>query len=80
MIKNRMFSAFALVALLGTAACGGDEGGEEADMVTTDTVTTPGTETVTVPTTDTAVVTTEIAVDTAVSVDTAQVGGEGESR
>jgi hypothetical protein len=62
MIKNRLFSAFAVAALVGFAACGGGEETSETE-VTQDTVPVAGTETVEVPTTDTAVVTTEVTVD-----------------
>lgn len=72
MLKNRLFSMLAIGALVGFAACGG-EAEEGADVVTTDTLTTPGTEMVEVPTTDTSVVTTEISVDTAIDADTTQV-------
>ena len=72
MSKNRLMSLFAVFALVGFAACGGDETSETE--VTTDTTTMPGTETVTVPTTDTAVVTTEVTVDSSVDVDTTRVG------
>ena len=61
MSKNRLFSLFAVVALAGFAACGGED--TESTEVMTDTTTIPGTETVQVPTTDTAVVTTEVTVD-----------------
>jgi hypothetical protein len=70
MSKNRLMSLFAVVALVGFAACGGADESSETE-VTTDTTTVQGTETVEVPTTDTAVVTTEVTVDS--TVDTTRV-------
>ena len=72
MSKNRLMSLFAVLALVGFAACGGGDDTSETE-VTTDTTTVPGTETVEVPTTDTAVVTTEVTVDSSVDVDTTRV-------
>ena len=61
MSKNRLFSVLAVFALVGFAACGGED--TETTEVMQDTIPVAGTETVTVPTTDTAVVTTEVTVD-----------------
>jgi hypothetical protein len=72
MIKNRLMPALAVFALVGFAACSKSDSGS-ADVVTQDTITQPGTETVTVPNADTAVVTTQMSVDTSVSVDTSKV-------
>ena len=63
MSKNRLISMLAVFALVGFAACGGEETAETE--VTTDTTAIPSTEMVEVPTTDTAVVTTEVTVDSA---------------
>ena len=73
MLKNRIGTAFAFAAMVGLAACGGEE--EGADVVTEEVVTTPEMETVEVPvmTQDTAVVRTEMDVD--VDTDTVDVGG-----
>jgi hypothetical protein len=69
MTKIRLIPALALVALVGMTAC--KKADSSADVVTQDTITTPGTETVTVPNADTAVVTT--TVDTSATVDTTHV-------
>lgn len=69
MLSNRLLSAFAVVALAGLAACGGEE--VEPDAMVTDTIVTP--EVVEVPVTvpDTQVITTDVDVD----VDTVDVEG-----
>lgn len=73
MFRNRLLSAFAVVAFAGLAACGGEEEVADDAMIT-DTLVTPTTETVEVPVTvpDTAVVTTDVDVD--VDTDTVDVG------
>jgi hypothetical protein len=67
MLKSRLFSVVAVGAMVGFAACGGDDT-RDADIVTQDTILQHGTEMqrVEVPTTDTAVVRTETTIDTPV--------------
>lgn len=69
MSNNRLRLGFTVLALVGFAACGGED--EEApDAVLMDTVTQPGTATVQVPVTDTAIIQREISIDTTVRTDT----------
>lgn len=66
-MKTRIFSIVAVAALVGVAACGGDEGGE-TEQVTSDTTAVQGMDTmqapVVVPTTDSVVTTTTVTTDT----------------
>lgn len=74
MLKSRFFSFFALIALAGLAACGGDDAAVEEGAVATDTSLYTETDTALapvvapVPQTDTGAVVTEV--ETNVDVDT----------